>query len=54
VSPTDFRGADLDSCLMCRAETQRARFNDALLSENSDIRGRRVFGTLTVISRWLD
>ena len=46
----DFRGADLDSCLMYGAETQNTRFDDALLSEKSDIPGRKVFGTTRVLA----
>lgn len=46
----DFRGADLDSCLMYRAETQSARFDVVLLFEKSDIPGRKVFGTIRVIA----
>jgi uncharacterized protein YjbI with pentapeptide repeats len=38
----DFRGADLDTCLMYRAETQRARFDDAILRPTSDIPGKDV------------
>jgi dipeptidyl aminopeptidase/acylaminoacyl peptidase len=46
----DFRGADLDSCLMYRAETQSTRFDDASLSEKSDMPGRRFFGTARVLA----
>jgi uncharacterized protein YjbI with pentapeptide repeats len=44
-----FRKADLDSCLMYRAETESAQFDQVLISEQSDIPGREVFGTKRVI-----
>ena len=46
----NFQKADLDGCLMYRTETTHARFDDALLSERSDIPGRKVFRTMRVIS----
>jgi len=33
----NFRGSDMDGCLMYRAETKLARFDDAILSPTSDI-----------------
>jgi hypothetical protein len=42
--------ADMDGCLMHRAETSSARFDDVLLSEKSEIPGRKVFGTTRVLA----
>ena len=39
-----------NSCLMYGAETQNTRFDAALLSEKSDIPGRKVFGTTRVLA----
>lgn len=38
----NFRSANLDGCLMYRAETRSASFDDAAISETSDIPGIRV------------
>ena len=46
----DFRHADLIDALMYRTETTLAHFEDSLLSESSDIPGRKVLATMRVIS----
>jgi uncharacterized protein YjbI with pentapeptide repeats len=46
----DFRQADLTDASMYRAETTLAHFEDSLLSESSDIPGRKVLATMRVIS----
>jgi uncharacterized protein YjbI with pentapeptide repeats len=50
ASGCDFSGADMAGCLLYRSDTQRARFDNVLLSEQSDIPGRKVFRTMRVIS----
>ena len=35
----DFRGSDLDGCLMYRSETWGAHFDQAIISQASDIPG---------------
>jgi uncharacterized protein YjbI with pentapeptide repeats len=50
ASSADFRRADLTDATMYRTETWHAKFDDALLSEHSDIPGRKVFRTMRVIS----
>jgi pentapeptide repeat protein len=42
VSGADFRNADLTDATMYRTEVWRARFDDALLSEKSDIPGLKI------------
>jgi uncharacterized protein YjbI with pentapeptide repeats len=46
----DFRQADLTDVAMYRTETISAHFEDSLMSEQSDIPGRKVLGTIRVIS----
>jgi uncharacterized protein YjbI with pentapeptide repeats len=50
ASGADFKKADLTDATMYRTETWHAKFDDALLSEQSDIPGRKVFRTMRVIS----
>jgi len=42
ATQANFRRANLDGCLMYRSEITLARFDDAVLSESSDIPGVRV------------
>jgi uncharacterized protein YjbI with pentapeptide repeats len=44
-----FRQADLTDVAMYRTETALARFEDSLLTEHSDIPGRRVTGVTRVV-----
>jgi uncharacterized protein YjbI with pentapeptide repeats len=46
----DFRNADLADAVMYRTETALAHFEASLLSEHSDIPGRRVTGVTRVVS----
>jgi uncharacterized protein YjbI with pentapeptide repeats len=46
----DFRKADLTDVAMNRTETKLAHFEDSLLSEHSDIPGRRVTGVTRVVA----
>jgi uncharacterized protein YjbI with pentapeptide repeats len=46
----DFRNADLADALMYQTETQLAKFDQAIFSKDSDIPGRKVLGTMQVIS----
>jgi Pentapeptide repeats (8 copies) len=50
ASGCDFSGADMAGCLLYRSETRRARFDNVLLSEHSDIPGRKVFRTMRVLT----
>jgi len=50
ATSADFRQADLTYALMYRTETMSAHFEDSLMSEQSDIPGRKVLGTIRVIS----
>ena len=42
ATAANFRSARLEGCLMYRSETYLARFDDAMLSESSDIPGVRI------------
>jgi|SRR5215472_6593721 len=42
ATQANFRGANLDGCMMYRGEATLAQFDDATLSETSDIPGLRV------------
>jgi uncharacterized protein YjbI with pentapeptide repeats len=50
VSGCDFSGSDMTGCLLYRSETQRAKFNNVMLSEESDVPKIKVFqmGRITV------
>jgi uncharacterized protein YjbI with pentapeptide repeats len=48
VSGCDFSGSNMVGCLLYRSETQRARFNNVVLSEDSDIPKIKVFQTVRV------
>ena len=50
ASSADFRKADLTDATMYRTESWHAKFDDALLSEQSEIPGHKVFRTMRVIA----
>ncbi len=45
VSGCDFSGSNMVGCLLYRSETQRAKFNNVVLSEESDVPKIKVFQT---------
>jgi len=48
ASGCDFSGSNMVGCLLYRSETQRAKFHNVLLSEESDIPKIKVFQTTRV------
>jgi uncharacterized protein YjbI with pentapeptide repeats len=45
ASGRNFTGSDMTGCLLYRSEAQRARFNNVVFSEESDIPKIKVFPT---------
>ena len=45
VSGCDFSGSNMVGCLLYRSETQRAKFHNVVLSEESDVPKIKVFQT---------
>jgi uncharacterized protein YjbI with pentapeptide repeats len=45
----NFRGSDMDGCLMYCSETKHARFDEAILSPTSDIPGKYVSRRCAVV-----
>jgi uncharacterized protein YjbI with pentapeptide repeats len=48
VSGCDFTGSDMAGCLLYRSETQRAKFNNVVLSKDSDVPKIKMFQTRRV------
>lgn len=50
ASGCDFSGSNMVGCLLYRSETQRAKFNKIVLSEESDVPKIKVFQTRRVFA----